>query len=187
VIGRWFGAAGRKRQWRPEFGSAHDLRLYEDGRPTPVVAATGWDHGERVGGRVAHGPQVMLYRETGRIVLVEQRPGYRAVRMQLPLASCVDASLTESPGLPGMALVGLVLSTRVGESGTCQLSLWFHTTARALLQELVDDIAATPAVPPARPTLPPLAVRLAPDEEDWVVFRSADDGVIVPRELEERP
>ena len=175
----------RGRQWRPDPGPRHDLRLYVGGRPTPVVAATAWDLGDQAGPRVACGPGVQLFREARRIVLAEQRPGHRAVRMQIPLESCVDASVTEGPGLPGMGLLCLNLSVRMGEAVACQLELWFHASASALLRELVDEITAAPA-PVESPTLPPLAVRSAPDHPDWVVFRAADDGVTVPCEPEER-
>lgn len=183
VIGRWWPATRRQREWRVEHGPGHDLRLYDGGRPTRVVAATGWDHGERSDRRTAVGPDVLLFLADNRIVVAERRPGQRAVRLQIPLRSCVDASIEEGPGLPGMGLLGLVLTVRMGEAVTFRAQFWFEAAAHSLLRELVGEVTAAvppPMAPPA--TLPPLAVRLAPDHDDWVVFRAADDGVIVSEE-----
>lgn len=179
-------SARRGRHWRPEQSPGHDLRMYEGAEPTPVVARAAWDLSDEPGARVARGPDVWLVRAANRIQLLESRPARQAVRMQLPLASCVDAALEEGPGLPGIGLLRLSLSVRMGDVVSCQLRLWFHATAHALLRELVDEITAVP--PPTEPaTLPPLTVRLAPDHEDWLVFRAADDGVIVSGEPEEQP
>jgi hypothetical protein len=179
VIGR---RNRRDRQWRSDPGPRHDLRLFVGGQPTSVVATMAWDHGDRPRPRVAYGPDIQLFREDRRIVLAELRPGHGVVRMQLPIKSCVDASVTEAPGLPGMALLCLTLSVRMGGSVVGRLELWFHQSAQDLLRELVEEIAAIPRPPVESAVLLPLAVRLAPDHKDWVVFRSADDGVVIAEE-----
>jgi hypothetical protein len=143
-----------------------------------MVAATAWDHGVEPGPRVSRGPDVLLFREANRIVLAEPRSDGRTVRMQIPLASCVDAELTAGPGLPGMGLLCLTFSVRMGEVVAGQLQLWFDGSAKALLRELVDRINAAPAAVAEPATLPPLTVRSAPNDDDWVVFRAVDDGVV---------
>jgi hypothetical protein len=184
-MGRRASAARRGRHWQADQAPGHDLRMYEDGRPTAMIAREAWDLSGEPGARVAHGPELSLLRAANRLVVMESGSAGRSVRMQLPLESCVDAAMEEGPGLPGMGLVCLNLSVRMGDGGSCRLRLWFHNSAQALLRELVDEIAGAESAAESA-TLPPLAVRLAPDD-DWIVFRSAEDGVIVALDPEEQP
>jgi hypothetical protein len=178
-----------KPQWRLESGPGYDLRQYQGGRPTGLVAVTAWDHNELGRPPGAVGPDVWLIRHGSRLVVEEHRLG--AVRLQIPLRSCVKACLTDEPGLPGAALIRLTLVVRVGRAATFTLPLWFLPQAHVFLRDLVAEILAQtkPKPPPPRPreapALPLLEVGRAPDHPDWVVFRPADDGVLVERQ--ERP
>jgi hypothetical protein len=206
-----------KPEWRAEPGPDHDLRQYLGGRPTGLVAVVRWNHGEPLP-PLAVGPDVRLFRSRSSLIIDgnRDRSGGPALRLRLPLRSCVAAQLTDEPGLPGTALVRLTLTVRVGP-GTCTLPLWFPGPNRGVLQRLVAEIERAaaappwggphpspgqpevalpslpggvspapeehppvPVVPPERPqTLSPLAVRRAPDEPDWLVFRATDDGAVL--------
>jgi hypothetical protein len=169
-----------KVEWRQEQGPDYDLRQYQGGRPTGLVAVTGWDHGAvRPAG--ATGPEVRLYRTLSTLVAEERRrPG---VRLRLPIQSCVDARLAGEPGLPGTALLRLTLTVRFGQTTTFTVSLWFPPRSRPFLQGIVDEIAGRKGKPDVvdAPVLPPLEVAQAPDDEDWVVFRPANDGEVLRR------
>lgn len=179
-----------KPQWRQESGPGYDLRQYQGGRPTGLVAVTAWDHRERGGRHGAEGPDVRLIRQGGRLIVEEHRLSHLgALRLHVPLRSCVSAHLTDEPGLPGAALIRLTLVVRVGRAATFTLPLWFAPQAHVFLRDLVAEIMAKPKPKPKPPppqsqeasALPLLEAGRAPDHPDWVVFRSADDGVLAER------
>jgi hypothetical protein len=150
-----------------------------------LVAVTGWDHGtaRRPG---LHGPDVRLFRDRATLVIEEHpRPGYgaRGVEIRVPLSSCVSASVADEPGLPGTALVRLVLVIRLGRQATFPVPLWFPPRSRRFLQQLADDVTRVTPAPTPRPApkavLAPLAVTRAPDDDDWIAFKAADEGEAV--------
>lgn len=186
------GVLSRKRprpEWRPEAGPGYDLRQYDRGQPTGLVAVTGWDHGAaRLPG--LQGPDVRMFRERSTLI-IEEHPrlgnGVRGVGLRVPVASCVSATLIDEPGLPGTALLRLVLVVRLGRRATFPVPVWFPPRSRQFLQQLVDEIGRnTPRTPQPEPPphlgLAPLPVTRAPDDDDWISFRSADDGeAVLPR------
>ncbi|MDS0133233.1 MULTISPECIES: hypothetical protein [unclassified Amycolatopsis] len=176
-------------EWRPEPGPGYDLRQYDRGRPTGLVAVMGWDHGTGKPPGL-HGPDVRLFRDRATLVIEEhQRPGnaVRGVELRVPVSSCVTATLDDEPGLPGTALVRLVLVVRLGRQATFRVPLWFPSRSRRFLQQLVDEVSGrapgrTTRQPAPRPALVPLEVTRAPDDDDWITFRSADEGeAVLPR------
>jgi hypothetical protein len=177
----------RRTEWREESGPGHELRQYHRGRPTGVVAITAWDDQPNAADRITvSGPDVWLVRERTRLVITERRTGeHSPIRLLIPLRSCVDAAITDEPGLPGATLLRLTLTVRIGQSTTFAVPLWFPTEHRAFLHDLAGRIRGT--APPVRRTvnpLPSLEVDRAPEDDDWVVFRPSpsSDGVLVPRE-----
>jgi hypothetical protein len=190
------GAMIRRRarpEWRPEAGPGYDLRQYDRDRPTGLVAVTGWDHGTtRQPG--LHGPDVRLFWDRSTLIIEEhERPesGVRGVGLRVPVTSCVSATLVNEPGLPGTALLRLDLVVRLGRQTTFPVSSWFPPRSRRFLQQLVNEIsrrvpesfAAQAATPET--VLAPLAVTRAPNDDDWIIFRSADAGeAVVPRRPE---
>ncbi len=183
------GATIRRRprpEWRPESGPGYDLRQYDRGRPTGLVAVLGWDHGT---GRAPglHGPDVRLFRDRSTLVIEEHRRpgnGVRGVEIRVPVSSCLNATLSDEPGLPGTALVRLVLVVRLGRQATFPVPLWFPPRSRRYLQQLVEEVngpesGGTARRPPPETVLAPLKVTRAPDDDNWITFRSADDGEAV--------
>ncbi|MFC0115516.1 hypothetical protein [Kibdelosporangium aridum] len=159
--------------WRRDPGPHHELRLYVRGRPTGLVAITAWEQpGPQ---QVAAGTDVWLICEPTRFIVAERledRPG--AVRLQIPLRSCADATLTDEPGLPGNGVVRLSLTVRIGQSVSFPLSLWFPVVYRPLLEGLVQRVQpVTPVAAQPIEHLPVLQVEQAPDHPDWIVFRPA--------------
>lgn len=186
----------RRTEWRPEPGPNYELRQYVRGRPTGVVAITAWDDRQHGSPRaMVSGSDVWLIRERTRLIITERRAGdYGPVRLQIPLRSCVDASIVDEPGLPGTALLRFTLTVRIGQSGTFTVPLWFPAEHRQILDDLARRIRTGPRPEPApaalepdrRPVdpLPLLDVAQAPDDEEWVVFRPSrsSDDVLAPRE-----
>jgi hypothetical protein len=170
----------RKVEWRMEPGPGYELRQYQGRRPTGLVAVMGWDNGDNARPVGATGPDVRMTRQYSRLVIEEHRhrPGGTAVRMQVPLQSCVDAQLAAEPGLPGTALSRFTLTVRLGTQSPFSVSLWFPSTCHPFLQSIVNEIKA--AQQTMRRT-PLLEVGQAPQDGDWVVFRPADDAGVVRR------
>jgi hypothetical protein len=209
-------------RWQVESGPDYDLCEYQGGQPTGRVAVMSWpgDFLERVKGH-----HVWLLGEKSRVTIAERRdPGLLAVRLQVPLRSCVDAKVVGEPGLPR---VRLDLTIRMG-GGTFTIPLWFSSAERPVLEgfigrirRLTDQAEPSPSarfpqpisaepprhlraesatdrpvtvkprlVPPESPAprtkpgqqatppgvtgLPRLDVRMAPDDDDWIVFRPGD-------------
>jgi hypothetical protein len=182
VRARWRG----KIEWRPDPGPGYDLRQYRGGRPTGRVAVVGWDDRDAARSRTAVGPDVWLGRERSLLVIEEfrHRGAGPAARLRLPIRSCVDARLAAEPGLPGNALVRLTLTLSIG-AATIILPLWFQSRSQPFLQTIVDDVVArpggvgSPTADTPMPTVPPLDVVQAPDNDDWIVFRPADHGEVL--------
>jgi hypothetical protein len=182
-------------EWRREDGPGYQLRQYDRGRPTGMVATVLWDNHDDQTREVISGPDVWLVRERHRITVVERRgAGHGMMRLQIPLRSCRSATLLDEPGLPGEALVRLTLTVSLGSMSTVTMPLWFSCWDRPALERLARLVQVTeqPAVadprsPQRQPqaststTLVPLVVDQAPDTDDWIVFgpsRSGDDAAI---------
>jgi len=184
----------RKPEWRHEPGPGYDLRQYENGRPTGFVAVV--SHVSAATAPWIAGPDVRLVRERSRLVVEEHRSrsGAPAALLRIPLRACVGAELSTELGLPGSALIRLTLTFRVGRRGTATVPLWFPAQGRPFLQTIVNEIdgRATPATPsepgppspPRPPILPRLLVRGAPDDDNWLVFRSVDNNEVVSSETD---
>lgn len=186
-------ARRRATEWRWEQGPGHDLRQYHRGRPTGLVAVAACEVPHRAS-QVVDGPDVWLIREPGRVVVVEHRSGPGAVRLHIPLRALVGVELVEEPGLPGSSLIRMTMTVRLGPEGTFTVPLWFPKRARPTLDDLVRFLRGSelparpaPAEPPPEPTLAPLPVDRAPDDEDWVVFRPASGDELLTTRQEEEP
>jgi len=167
-------------EWRPEAGPGYELRQYQRGRPTGIVATTAWAQPPDSGREVLSGPDVWLVREPTRMMIIErQHTGHGAVLLRIPLRSCQDITMADEPGLPGAALVRLTMTVRLGTRATATVSLWLDGGSRPILEDLARRIRAD------APTtvLPRLAVAQAPDNDDWIVFRPsrASEDVVVGR------
>jgi hypothetical protein len=171
----------RKPEWRYEPGRGYHLRQYEGGRPTGLVAVV--NHISATHAPWLDGVDVRLIRERSRLVIVELRARGDAPgpQLRIPLRSCVNAELHTEAGLPGSILLRLTLTYRVGRDATATVRLWFPSGGRAFLHRIVSDISgpAEPAPAPAEPTLSRLPVDRAPDDANWLVFRSVDDDVVI--------
>jgi hypothetical protein len=172
--------ASRRRpvvEWRHEPGPGYDLRQYCDGGPTGLVAATSWHPPDEAGPAVREipGHDIRLIVERTRVTLLERRaPGYSGVRFRVPIRSCVGAEILDEPGLPGAGLIRLNLTVRFGPDVTVTLPMWFPSRERTRLHDLAAHLrncAQPPAPPRSVPSLPVLDVGMAPDTDDWVVFR----------------
>jgi len=165
-------------EWRHEDGPGYQLRQYQRGRPTGIVATTAWAQPPGAGREVLSGPDVWLVREPTRIMIVErQNTGHGAVLLRIPLRSCQAITMVDEPGLPGAALVRLTLTVRLGARATVTVLLWLAGGSRPVLEDLARRIR----VEPTAQVLPRLEVAQAPDDDDWIVFRpsrSSEDVVV---------
>jgi hypothetical protein len=181
----------RKPEWRYEQGRGYHLRQYEGGRPTGFVAVV--SHVSALDAPWLDGVGLRLVWERSRLVVEEPRArgsGPSAL-LRIPLRSCVGAQLSTEVGLPGSTLLRLSIAFRLGREATVRIPLWFPVQGREFLQALVTEIngPGTPAPAPSasldqepdRPaaTVAQLPVRRAPDDPEWLVFRSVDDGEVV--------
>ena len=158
-------------EWRQEHGPGYDLRQYQRGRPTGLVAVLGWHHNEPTGLRQASGPDVRLWRDHAWILVEEHDRGRPGAGLRLPVRSIVDARIDEEPGLPGVALLRLTLTARFGHGGVFTVPLWFSAECRLFLRGLVEEVLQQQRLPPR-----PEVTRRAPSGPDWIVFRSASDA-----------
>ncbi|NUT95936.1 MAG: hypothetical protein HOY78_28320 [Saccharothrix sp.] len=188
----------RQAEWRWEAGPGYQLRQYQGGKPTGLVAVAAWNAPSAVR-HVIDGPDVWLIHEPGGITVEERRSGPNAMRLHIPLRSLMAIDLAEEPGLPGMALVRMTLTAQLGSMGSFTVPLWFPERARPAVDNLIRSLQPTehhvppapvptpdrvsPRPEPPEPGLAPLAVERAPDDDDWVVFRSASaDEVVTSRQ-----
>jgi len=176
-----------------------ERRQFPRGRPTGMVAVTEWQRTTSPQTMVS-GPAVCLIREPTQLIIAEHpTDGRDAVRLQIPLPSCVNALIVDEPGLPGDAMVRLTLTVRIGKDAIVTVPLWFPAEHRPFLDDLTrrirsgeptcpsppEPVCRPPAEPVRQPpagSLPLLEVALAPGGDDWVVFRPAasSNDVLVP-------
>jgi len=159
---------------------------YRRDRPTGTAAVTERDEQRATSPQtMVSGPDVCLIHEPTQLIIAERSADdWGAVRLQIPLRSCVDAMIVDEPGLPGDTMVRLTLAVRIGKDAIVTVPMWFPTEHRPFLNDLTRRIrSGEPACPPPAGSLPLLEVALAPSDDDWVVFRPAasSNDVLIPR------